>query len=165
MNLPHNENEAVGLVARTIRERAGLSQGAVAKHLGISQSSVSLLESGRQQWTVEYLNAFGDLCGMRGWELLRRAAPGDAERDPEEAKMLSLYLRRLGDAGVPHELESYRARREGRARDASRAFMRMSRAILAVESPSSIPGVDRVVRYAKRLLLGATPPGADDPEG
>lgn len=45
------DNHALGSKIRNYRERAGISLKALADHLGISESQLSLLERGKRAWS------------------------------------------------------------------------------------------------------------------
>jgi transcriptional regulator with XRE-family HTH domain len=91
---------------RRLRERAGLSLGALAASAGVGKSTLSLLESGRANPSIETLWAIGRALGVPFGELLEPAAPQvrvvragegirvDAEGTPYHARLLASSARR-----------------------------------------------------------------------
>jgi transcriptional regulator with XRE-family HTH domain len=65
---------------RGARQRAGLSQAALAQRAGTSQATVSAYESGRKQPSVDTLSR---LLAAAGWRL---AAEPVARREPSRAE-------------------------------------------------------------------------------
>lgn len=55
---------------RAERERAGLSQAAVAEALGCSQANVSHIEAGRSRISTDQLRLFSALVGVPASSLL-----------------------------------------------------------------------------------------------
>ena len=84
---------------RTARTRAGLSQRALARAAGTSQSAIAAIESGRKQPTVATLD-----------RLLRAAGTELVPAEPEQAALLR-RARRLED--VLELAEALPFRREG----------------------------------------------------
>lgn len=68
---------------RTARELAGLSQGQVAKRLGIHRPSVSEIEAGRRKISAEELTALADLYAVD----LSWLAGVEADPDEHQARV------------------------------------------------------------------------------
>ncbi len=68
---------------RTAREMAGLSQGQVAKRLGLHRPSVSEMEAGRRRVSVEELAELADLYAVD----LSWLAGGEATPDEHQARV------------------------------------------------------------------------------
>jgi len=77
-----NENKSIAARLKWAREQAGLSQGQVAKHLGMHRPTISQIESGDRKVRVDELDRFAEIYGVdRTWLMDGDAAlPG--ERDP-----------------------------------------------------------------------------------
>lgn len=56
--------EAIAGRLRMARESAGLSQGQVAKRLGMHRPTISEIEAGRRRLSAEEIATFGDLYGV-----------------------------------------------------------------------------------------------------
>lgn len=54
----------IGKLIKTIRASQGLSQGYMAKCLGISQNYLSLVESGKKTMSVKLVEALAELIGV-----------------------------------------------------------------------------------------------------
>jgi len=63
---------------REARKRAGLSQGELARRVGIHQSGVSRIERGRRTMTVPQLMTFARALGVRPAALLKAGSAGRA---------------------------------------------------------------------------------------
>ena len=61
---------------RRLRKEKGLSQGEVARSLGVDQAAVSLIELKRSNPTMRMLDAIADLLGVSSAELLSKAKRG-----------------------------------------------------------------------------------------
>ena len=77
---------------RVARERAGLSQGQVARMLSMHRPSISEIEAGRRRVSAEELAKFADIYGV-GIEWLTSAQ--DSETIPTDATVL-MAARELG---------------------------------------------------------------------
>jgi transcriptional regulator with XRE-family HTH domain len=76
---------AVASRLRLAREMAGLSQGQVAKMLGLHRPSISELEAGRRKVTAEELTELARIYGIDlSWLVCADADETDAERDRVE---------------------------------------------------------------------------------
>lgn len=73
-------NEIAGRL-RTAREAAGLSQGQVARRLGLHRPTISEIEAGRRRVSVEELDAISHLYGVESAWILRGRAPRVSESD------------------------------------------------------------------------------------
>lgn len=56
-----DERRAIGAFVRRLREQRGLTQGAVAKELGTSQSALVRMEKGEQNMGIDLLQKLGDV--------------------------------------------------------------------------------------------------------
>lgn len=54
----------IGKLVKTIRASQGISQGRMAKCLGISQNYLSLVESGKKNMSVKLVETLADLIGV-----------------------------------------------------------------------------------------------------
>jgi len=61
-----------GAALRAARHRVGLTQAALAAHLGVGQSTVSMWESGRNRPSVQVVVHVSDVTGVPVSELLGR---------------------------------------------------------------------------------------------
>lgn len=77
------ERDRLALAARLrmAREMAGLSQGQVARLLGISRPSVSEWEAGRRRVSSEELAQLVEIYGVSSEWVLGRDESGDARQD------------------------------------------------------------------------------------
>jgi predicted transcriptional regulator len=73
---------------RAARRRARVSQNELATRAGTSQASISDIERGRRQPTVELLNRLLWSCG----HVLRVADTGSAALDPDDLMLLRLNM-------------------------------------------------------------------------
>ncbi len=53
-----------GKAMRKLRERAGIRQSAIADALDISVPMVSLLESGKRNWSIPMMQTYQTLCAL-----------------------------------------------------------------------------------------------------
>lgn len=76
---------SIGERLRTARTAAGLSQGQVAKLLGVHRPTISEIEAGRRRVSAEELSQFAEIYGVgTDWILAER----DSESDPSDDKIL-----------------------------------------------------------------------------
>lgn len=75
----NDKREALGVRLKTAREQAGLTQGQVAKLLGLHRPSVSEMEAGRRGVTADELATLADTYGVSVNWLLDGEA-GDVNR-------------------------------------------------------------------------------------
>ena len=77
-----NENKSIAARLKWAREQAGLSQGQVAKQLGVHRPTISQIESGDRKVRLDELDRFAEIYGVdRTWLMDGDSAlPG--ERDP-----------------------------------------------------------------------------------
>jgi len=87
---------------RSAREGAGLSQGQVARLLGIHRPTISEIEAARRRVTSDEIAAFARLYGVETW-WLAGAAP---EETPSEAMAKYEVAARLLSKLDPNDLES-----------------------------------------------------------
>lgn len=80
MSEPDPKRLAIAARLRAARERAGLSQGQIAKLLALHRPSVSEIEAGRRGVSAEELVKFADTYGVSVAWLTNTDAP-DANRD------------------------------------------------------------------------------------
>jgi putative molybdopterin biosynthesis protein len=100
---------------RTFRERAGLSQAALAERIGLSRQAVVAIESGRQVPSTAVALLLARTLGQSVEELFQLgpgsgsavrvapAPPGSVER-PQRARPTRVALARIGDDVVAHRL-------------------------------------------------------------
>lgn len=62
--------QAIGRTLRQRREGAGLTQGDVASRVGLSRTSITNIENGRQHVTLHVLYALADAIGSKPSDLL-----------------------------------------------------------------------------------------------
>lgn len=79
----------IGQYLRAKREEAGIFQRDVAKHAGVSESTISRIESGEVLPTVDVLVRIGEYLGLDLTELLTRLGNHAKQELPE----LEEYLR------------------------------------------------------------------------
>lgn len=99
---------SIGVVIRRRRVAVGLTQGALARQVGLQRSSISNIESGRQ---IPPIPVFYQLCAVLGLEPGQALPPledvstrgktwsgyvGDPEDAPSEAKSAIDLLRKRG---------------------------------------------------------------------
>ncbi len=65
---------------RAIRKRAGISQAELARRTGMDQSTISRIESGKQEMSVKQLIRIVKACGYRGICLRRHKADQDQRK-------------------------------------------------------------------------------------
>ncbi len=76
---------SIGERLRTARTAAGLSQGQVAKLLGVHRPTISEIEAGRRRVSAEELSQFAEIYGVgTDWILAER----DSDSDPSDDKIL-----------------------------------------------------------------------------
>lgn len=73
LRIPESPNDLISICVRGLRERRVLTQAALAKRLGWSQTRYSKLEMGDQAWTVVDLWQVANAFGLRASELVGRA--------------------------------------------------------------------------------------------
>ncbi len=94
---------------RTARKMAGLSQGQVARELGLHRPSVSETEAGRRRVSVEELGRLAELYQVDiGW--LAGEDRGDGQQ--ERVELAAKELAKLDKADLDRVLELLRALRE-----------------------------------------------------
>lgn len=69
--------QEVGRRLREVRERLGLTQDTVARHLGVTRPVVSYIEQGKRPLTLAELDKLADLFGCSPGHLLQ-GEPDDA---------------------------------------------------------------------------------------
>lgn len=81
----HAENiyEHVGRELRSRRERLHLTQGDVAKAVGISRTSVTNIESGRQALLLHQLQKFSDVLNVEMSDLLKESIKANLQPQPD----------------------------------------------------------------------------------
>ena len=79
-------SEKTGPLLKFERKKAGMSQGAVAKKAGLTQTTISHMESGESNFTVETLERYVDALGLK-LNLITK----DAELFNYTAHVLSVY--------------------------------------------------------------------------
>lgn len=86
---------------RERRQKAGLTQDAAAKRLGVSRPTLTQWEAGRHRPSSEHLDKLDELYGARG-ELIRLAAGtrSDEQEEPSRRLYLAEVFRDVADALV-----------------------------------------------------------------
>ncbi len=87
------EAKTIGRCIRTAREKANLTQGALAELAGVSDETISRLERGTYLPTLATLRAFADALGMTLDELVR----GAGKPKPLRAVTMGRDVRRLAE--------------------------------------------------------------------
>ncbi|MEX0803153.1 MAG: helix-turn-helix transcriptional regulator [Candidatus Binatia bacterium] len=78
------DREKIGERLRAAREAAGLTQGQIAKKLGIHRPSISEIEAGRRRVSAEELAEMASAYGIQvGW-----ITGNEAETSPENDKIV-----------------------------------------------------------------------------
>jgi len=94
------QRSAIAARARTAREMAGLSQGQVAKLLGLHRPSVSEIEAGRRRISADELARLAEIYGVSiSW-----LACVEDERDDAQSDRVELAARELAKLS-PQDLE------------------------------------------------------------
>ena len=65
----------VGQNVKALRERANLTQGAVAQYLGVKQNLISMCESGERKFSLVALEKLADLFGCSAASLIQNEVP------------------------------------------------------------------------------------------
>lgn len=129
----HHEREELAEALRQLRRDAALSGMDTAARLGVSQSKISKIETGRILPTVEdveHLLTLFDTTGDRRAELLRRA---------EALHRHDKNLRMLRKRGVEREQTEIGAREKGTT-------------TLRVFHPAVVPGLLQTAEYARAVF-------------
>ncbi len=102
--------EQIAARLRTAREAAGLSQGQVAKLMGVHRPTISEIEAGRRRVTGEELVKFSGLYGV-GVDWLTSVAQ---ESDPSEDRILlaARELAKMKEEDLDHLLSLLRMLRK-----------------------------------------------------
>jgi transcriptional regulator with XRE-family HTH domain len=85
------QKEGIAARLRLAREQAGLSQGQVAKILGLHRPAISEIEAGRRKVSAEELTECSKIYGVS----LTWLASGDSSLDCEHADRIQLAARQL----------------------------------------------------------------------
>lgn len=94
---------------RTARQMAGLSQGQVAKELGLHRPSVSETEAGRRRVSAEELGRLSDLYKVNvGW----LAGEGRGDEQSERVELAARELAKLDKKDLDRVLKLLSALRE-----------------------------------------------------
>ena len=91
MNDSGSKNVAIGKRLRLAREQAGLSQGQIAKMLGLHRPSISEMEAGRRKVSAEELARIAEIYGVSTAWLLNE----ETEMDTLDQKRIELAARGL----------------------------------------------------------------------
>ena len=82
MSKPDSNMPAIANRLRLAREQAGLSQGQVAKQLGMHRPTISEIEAGRRKVSAEELSTFARLYDVSTtWLIDEQSETSDAEQD------------------------------------------------------------------------------------
>jgi transcriptional regulator with XRE-family HTH domain len=79
----HTFYREIGKMVRDAREAAALTQGLLAQHVGLTRTSITNIERGRQKIQVHTLYAIAEALNVRVATLLPTEASGGIE-DPRE---------------------------------------------------------------------------------
>ena len=91
--------DAIASRLRVARESAGLSQGQVARKLGMHRPTLTEIEAGRRRVTAEELAKLADIYGVDAtWITSNR--PSDATPDDERILLAARALSRMKDADL-----------------------------------------------------------------
>lgn len=82
MDTTRDAHLELALRLRTARELAGLSQGQVARVMGIPRPSVSEIEAGRRKVSAEELRSFAQVYSVSSAWLLN-----DSDDDPDRSRI------------------------------------------------------------------------------
>ena len=63
-NNPHDFRLEIGLSIKQIREGRGLTQEQLAERMSISRSTISKIESGKFNFSIDYLSRFADFLNF-----------------------------------------------------------------------------------------------------
>lgn len=130
--------EELAVRLRLAREQAGLSQGQVAKLLGVHRPTISEIEAGRRRVQAQELARFADLYRVSLAWLLTQGNNGD---DAHEAK-IRLAARLVALAGLEGQLAAIQqahgtGRRGRRARRSTEALVQITGEALDVLSDAT----------------------------
>ena len=138
----------IGQALRALRQRRGLRQSEVAVAAGVSQSTISNIESGRLAGlpvaTIRRIFAAVDAGfeGMVQW----RGAGLDRLLDARHSALVAASVRRLGDAGWDTRVETtYSIYGERGSIDVLGAFVQR-RAVLVEEVKSELASLEETIR-------------------
>jgi transcriptional regulator with XRE-family HTH domain len=142
------DDARIGRALRALRRRRGLRQSEVAVAAGVSQSTVSDVESGRvarlPMATIRRIFAAVD-AGFEG-TVLWRGAGLDRLLDARHAALVAASVRRLGGLGWETRVETtYSVFGERGSIDVMGAFVAM-RAVLVEEVKSEIASLEETLR-------------------
>lgn len=98
--------EAIAARVRTARELAGLSQGQVARLLGLHRPTVSEIEAGRRSIKAEEL---GELAQLYGVSIKWLSGGPDGDDHPRNAMLAARELSRLSSADLERLIGIIRA--------------------------------------------------------
>lgn len=96
---PQDQRAQISARLRTAREAAGLSQGQVAKLMGLHRPTISEIEAGRRRVSADELTQLAEIYGTStDWILAKR----DAATGPDEEKILlaARQLSKMKDADL-----------------------------------------------------------------
>jgi predicted nucleotidyltransferase/DNA-binding XRE family transcriptional regulator len=97
------QSQSAGDVLRSARQRAGLSQAALAARSGVSQSVISVYEAGRRQPSVPTLASLIEAAGCDLELRVRPRSPRYRLRGPLGQRLLT-NLRRVREAAERHDV-------------------------------------------------------------
>ncbi|RYG35748.1 transcriptional regulator [bacterium] len=152
---------APGGVLRTIRERRGMSQGELARRVGVSQATVSRWESGDDAPSAENIHALGFALGVTAEETLALASVrGEAVTDLGDD--LEAFTAQIWKSEIPYsvreftllswEAEAYRRAQQDPGWEValvSVLSLRANRLVLEERHTEIAPIVERVLRLAE----------------
>jgi len=99
MAMPTEMGSEIAARLRRAREAAGLSQGQVARKLGLHRPAVSEIEAGRRRVTVEEVAALAEMYGVSSeWITVGRVAGSDAA--DERLALAARQLSKMSDADL-----------------------------------------------------------------
>jgi transcriptional regulator with XRE-family HTH domain len=86
-------NALVGAAMRTSREAVGMSQSVLASSLGLSRTSVTNIENGKQPISIHHLYLAAAALGLSVRDLLPELAPLERRQGRRSAEVAALLSR------------------------------------------------------------------------
>lgn len=78
---------------RMLMSIAGDSEHSLAKKVGIRQSTISNMLSGRHRIDIEKAEAIANVYGLEGWHLLLKDLPRDLRESKTISKLFASYIK------------------------------------------------------------------------
>jgi transcriptional regulator with XRE-family HTH domain len=99
--------QAIGQRIRAARESAGLSQGQLARLLGLHRPSLSEVEAGKRKVSAEELSTIAEHCGVSPTWLA--TGKEDASSDSAKVKLAARQLAKLNAGDFARVIEIVKA--------------------------------------------------------